>query len=502
MTSLISEHVGTAQAAANLMLAPPASALAPPAAAVLAPHAGAMRAQAQAGTRRAPAGQWPSLLCGAVLLGGDGIAMAAAVLLSLGLAPPAVPRDLAPPLAAILLYLAAKGRYAERIPFWTEWRLVVSASCLAAVAGAVVTLLTGHGFDTNATILVPLLFAALAAPVNRLAKHALARAGLWTLPVVVVGDGPAAAEAEAALGSDQSLGYHFVARIDPVSVMAESTPLRLRTALQRHRARRLLIAIDGDGALQRQVVECALRERVPFSVAAPSHTFPAFDWDPTRLFSCDTTVLSFRDGLSRPSQRLAKAALDVSLAALLLVLAVPLFLLLAAVIRLDGGPVFYTQRRLGAGGRPFRCLKFRTMVVDSERALQTLLAADPALAAEWQATRKLARDPRITWVGRFLRRTSLDELPQLLNVLRLEMSLVGPRPIVESEVPLYGEHIAHYYAIRPGMTGLWQISGRSSTSYARRVQLDVWYVNNWSVWNDLAVLLKTIPVVIGREGAH
>ena len=452
--------------------------------------------------RRAPVGQWHSFLCGAVLLGADGIAMATAVLLSRGLVPLGAPRDLAAPLAAIILYLAAKGRYAERIPFWTEWRLVVSASCLAAVAGAVVTLLTGHGFDTNATILVPLLFAALAAPVNRLAKHALARAGLWTLPVVVVGDGPAAAEAEAALGSDQSLGYHFVARIDPVSVMAESTPLRLRTALQRHRARRLLIAIDGDGALQRQVVECALRERVPFSVAAPSHTFPAFDWDPTRLFSCDTTVLSFRDGLSRPSQRLAKAALDVSLAALLLVLAVPLFLLLAAVIRLDGGPVFYTQRRLGAGGRPFRCLKFRTMVVDSERALQTLLAADPALAAEWQATRKLARDPRITWVGRFLRRTSLDELPQLLNVLRLEMSLVGPRPIVESEVPLYGEHIAHYYAIRPGMTGLWQISGRSSTSYARRVQLDVWYVNNWSVWNDLAVLLKTIPVVIGREGAH
>jgi lipopolysaccharide/colanic/teichoic acid biosynthesis glycosyltransferase len=141
------------------------------------------------------------------------------------------------------------------------------------------------------------------------------------------------------------------------------------------------------------------------------------------------------------------------------------------------------------------------MVVDSERVFQDILARDAALAAEWSETRKLAEDPRVTRVGRFLRRTSLDELPQLINVLCLEMSLVGPRPIVESEVPLYGEHIAHYYATRPGITGLWQVSGRSNTSYARRVQLDVWYVNNWSVWNDVAVLLKTIPAVLGRRGA-
>jgi lipopolysaccharide/colanic/teichoic acid biosynthesis glycosyltransferase len=141
-------------------------------------------------------------------------------------------------------------------------------------------------------------------------------------------------------------------------------------------------------------------------------------------------------------------------------------------------------------------------VVDSDRALNEALARDPALAAEWAATRKLVNDPRVTRIGRFLRNTSLDELPQLINVLRMEMSLVGPRPIVDSEVPLYGEAIAQYYATRPGLTGLWQVSGRSNTSYARRVQLDVWYVNNWTVWNDIAVLLKTIPAVLGRQGAH
>jgi lipopolysaccharide/colanic/teichoic acid biosynthesis glycosyltransferase len=142
------------------------------------------------------------------------------------------------------------------------------------------------------------------------------------------------------------------------------------------------------------------------------------------------------------------------------------------------------------------------MVVDADRVLADALSKDPDLAAEWEASRKLRDDPRITPVGRFLRRTSLDELPQLINVLRLEMSLVGPRPIVDSEIALYGPDIGQYYATRPGLTGLWQVSGRSDTSYERRVQLDVWYVNNWTLWHDFAVLLKTIPVVLGREGAR
>jgi undecaprenyl-phosphate galactose phosphotransferase len=199
---------------------------------------------------------------------------------------------------------------------------------------------------------------------------------------------------------------------------------------------------------------------------------------------------------------MVKLTIDVVVAALALVVASPLFLILAAVSRLDGGPVLFAHRRVGVGGRPFRCLKFRTMVVDSDRVLDEALARAPILAAEWAATRKLIDDPRVTRVGRFLRKTSLDELPQLINVLRLEMSLVGPRPIVESEVPLYGDAIAQYHATRPGITGLWQVSGRSDTSYAKRVQLDVWYVNNWTVWNDIAVLLKTIPAVLGRRGAR
>jgi len=142
------------------------------------------------------------------------------------------------------------------------------------------------------------------------------------------------------------------------------------------------------------------------------------------------------------------------------------------------------------------------MVPDSERVLAEVLAKDSAMAAQWLATRKLTNDPRVTRVGRFLRNSSLDELPQLINVLRLEMSLVGPRPIVESEIPLYGEGFTQYCAVRPGMTGLWQVSGRSDISYEKRVQLDTWYVDNWSFGHDMIVLLRTIPAVLGGEGAR
>jgi Undecaprenyl-phosphate galactose phosphotransferase WbaP len=455
------------------------------------------------------------VICSLTLFGADCLAMIAATFMAtygVGLAwrglgvfarPGGLPaaHNLAALFVAIIVYLGMKGRYRERIPFWTETRLVVSASLWAVGTEAMFGLLANDAFGSRLALAALLAFPVLATAANRMTKHVLSCAGLWIRPILVVGDGPTAVEAEIALGSDRSLGYHFVGRIDPEALMAEPAALRLWPALHRYRAKSVLFAIDAGGHLQRQVIECALRERIPFAVVPPPHALPAFDCESTRAFGLDTMLLSFRDGLSSPMLRFVKAAIDISVALALMILVSPLFLVLAVVIRLDGGPIFFAHRRVGAGGRPFKCLKFRTMVVDSERVFQDVLARDAVLAAEWSETRKLAKDPRVTRVGRLLRRTSLDELPQLINVLCLEMSLVGPRPIVESEVPLYGEHIAHYYATRPGITGLWQVSGRSNTSYARRVQLDVWYVNNWSVWNDVAILLKTIPAVSGRRGA-
>lgn len=198
-----------------------------------------------------------------------------------------------------------------------------------------------------------------------------------------------------------------------------------------------------------------------------------------------------------------KRALDLLIAAPLAVFLSPLLLVLALAIRCsDRGPALFVQTRYGLGGRTFSCFKFRTMVADAGERLEALLAADPAAREEWARDRKLRNDPRITRFGRFLRKSSLDELPQLINILRGEMSIVGPRPIVREEIERYGRSFGHYCAVRPGVTGLWQISGRNDTTYEERVALDVEYVERWSIWLDLRIIALTLPAVLFSRGAY
>jgi lipopolysaccharide/colanic/teichoic acid biosynthesis glycosyltransferase len=179
----------------------------------------------------------------------------------------------------------------------------------------------------------------------------------------------------------------------------------------------------------------------------------------------------------------------------------PMLALLAWLIRRDGSPATFAHYRVGCGGRLFRCIKFRTMHPDAERVLAELLACHPELRAEWQRDHKLANDPRVTRLGRWLRRSSLDELPQLVNVLRGEMALVGPRPITPQELRRYGAARYNYLSVPPGMTGLWQVSGRNHTSYERRVELDQLYVKSRSAWLDCKILAKTVVVVVTGDGA-
>lgn len=194
--------------------------------------------------------------------------------------------------------------------------------------------------------------------------------------------------------------------------------------------------------------------------------------------------------------------LDIVFATIALVFLAPLLIVIAVVCRLqDGGPSLFAQRRQGQNGRVFPCFKFRSMVVDADVRLAKLLETDAAARAEWDLTHKLLKDPRITPWGQFLRKSSLDELPQLFNVLRGEMSLVGPRPIVAAEMQRYGRFIADYNSVLPGITGLWQVSGRSDTNYHRRVALDVLYIRRRSLKLYLYILFMTVPAVIMRKGA-
>lgn len=198
----------------------------------------------------------------------------------------------------------------------------------------------------------------------------------------------------------------------------------------------------------------------------------------------------------------AKRPLDIGIAALLIFLTFPLLLSIAVLVALDGGPVLFRHRRVGLHGAKFGCLKFRTMILDAEQCLDEYLSYHPEAQAEWSRERKLAFDPRVTRIGHFLRLSSLDELPQLLNVLKGEMSIVGPRPITQDELDHYGPIANAYKSVRPGITGLWQISGRSDVSYATRVILDERYVRNWSLALDLRILLCTPAVVLSRRGAR
>jgi len=191
---------------------------------------------------------------------------------------------------------------------------------------------------------------------------------------------------------------------------------------------------------------------------------------------------------------------------LVCVLAAPFALTIAAaiafLIRLDGGAAVFSQRRVGLGGRPFNCLKFRSMVPDADEQLETMLARDEAARSEWERYQKLASDPRITPIGKLIRASSLDELPQLLNVWRGEMSIVGPRPILLEQIALYGDSFRAYCTIRPGITGLWQIGGRNNCTFAERVRLDMQYVCTRSVLRDLRIIVLTIPAVFARKGAR
>ena len=196
-------------------------------------------------------------------------------------------------------------------------------------------------------------------------------------------------------------------------------------------------------------------------------------------------------------------ALDVTIALVALIFFLPLMLVVAALVyATDPGPIFFAHRRIGKGGRHFRCLKFRSMAVNAEALLSDLLANDPMARAEWARDHKLKDDPRITAVGAFLRKSSLDELPQIFNVLCGDMALVGPRPIVDAEALRYGRYFAHYCSVRPGITGLWQVSGRNNVSYRRRVAFDVAYSRSRSTLFDVKILAMTVPSVVMARGSY
>jgi Undecaprenyl-phosphate galactose phosphotransferase WbaP len=405
-------------------------------------------------------------------------------------------------LVSLLGFFAARGQYNSRVPFWTQFGDVVMG---CAIALACDTFLTIAVYDRPVDVegLLRWVFFCPCLMLSRAGvRELLNLSGLWTINTLVIASPGAHAEARAALLSDRAMGYRLVGAIE-LGAAAALGDDELLTLINQRGAEFVVVGVGtGNTTAERNIIAALRRARQSLALIPALEGLPVVGLRQHHFFTHDVVMLVSRNNLARPFSRILKAAFDHVVAMVLLLLLAPLLLALSMLVLLDGGPAFYRHKRIGAGGRIFDCIKFRTMVPDADRVLRRVLAENPAAADEWAATQKLHADPRVTSLGRFLRRSSLDELPQLINVLRGEMSLVGPRPIVQAETARYADDIDYYYETKPGLTGLWQVSGRSDTSYARRVRLDVWYVRNWTLWHDIAILLKTIPAVFLQRGAQ
>jgi Undecaprenyl-phosphate galactose phosphotransferase WbaP len=350
------------------------------------------------------------------------------------------------------------------------------------------------------------------APLGRhFAKTAMMKAGLWGKPVVIVGAGEAGSRLISTLRNEWKLGFRPIAvfddRLVPAEGAIEGLPFggTLEDAVDLATNHKLDTAIFAMPYTRRErLAQLVSRISVKFRhvMVIPNLGGITNSAVVARDFA-GTFGVEIKHNLLDPWSRMTKRAVDLFGTVVGGLLIIPLVVAIALLIKLDSpGPVFYGHLRVGAGGEQFRCWKFRTMHPDAERLLDECLRSDPHLRAEWEKTQKLRNDPRVTRIGRFLRKSSLDELPQVWNVLRGQMSLIGPRPIVEAEVPKYGKVYELYCRIRPGISGSWQVSGRSDTDYTERVAMDSYYVHNWSFWLDLIILARTAKIVVRGRGAY
>lgn len=408
----------------------------------------------------------------------------------------------------ILWFWGKLRHYSYRKPFWSELKEIFQTISLLALLDLASLAFSKRDFSRFEWLLLWLLILTCVPLFRAFSKLLLSRLGVWKIPCVIVGTGDNAYEAYRAISSEKLMGMDIKAFIG--DGIGES-PVKNIPVISHQQywdscatKVKVYIALEHNEAdlAQSWLRELSTRGVRNISVIPSIRGIPLYGTDMSHFFSHEVMILRLRNNLARLSSRFVKRLFDVVVSFLLLILFSPLFLYIALKVKKDGGSITYGHERIGYQGKSFQCLKFRSMVVNSQEVLAQLLATDPQAKAEWEKYFKLKNDPRITPIGHFLRRTSLDELPQLWNVFKGEMSLVGPRPVVKDELERYSADVEYYLMVKPGMTGLWQVSGRSDTDYATRVYFDSWYVKNWSLWYDIAILFKTARVVIKHDGAY
>lgn len=412
-----------------------------------------------------------------------------------------------------LTLISYERLYYKRLPFWQSVEKLFKVCFFATIIAIGILYFSYTAKDVSRIFVASSgCIAFLYLAVSRyLTKWVMVSVGLWQRPVVIVGHGKAVEFMAKAFADEPNMGYKIVGVIedDGDLTMKHQLPLigtfsTIEEAIMASGVKDVIIATP---ELSREKMLNLLYRTRPLvnqvSIMPDLLGVPLSNMEIDTLFDQQTILLRTRNNLALLPNRLFKYSLDMVLCLFGAICLLPIFIILVLIIYIDSpGPVIFAHRRVGVNGKSFNCLKFRTMVTDSQKRLEDYLAANPEAKAEWMRDFKLKDDPRITRVGKFLRKTSLDELPQIFNILRGEMSIVGPRPIVSQEVEKYGEYINDYYMVRPGLTGYWQVNGRNNVDYEDRVKMDSWYVRNWSVWLDLTLLVKTVGVVLKREGAY
>jgi len=417
-----------------------------------------------------------------------------------------------------MLFVGARylvGDYSRRQLFWDGARATSKALLISGVAyTAAVSLLAPRGAMASALVWSAMLFAVPTARQGM--RLVLGKMGIWHLPTAIIGTSPMAQEVVPVLGAQLALGLKVRWVVPETSethlsdAFSGLSPLivpqdQLASALVAAGCRQvILVPDDRTNANPNDLIDQLVGADIAVAIVPSLRRLPLYGLSTNHFFGKDLLLLQVRNNLARLPQRIVKRSLDLIGALLLAVVLAPVFLLFAFLIwKEDGGPVFFRQMRVGRSGRDFACWKFRTMVVDAEAQLARWNTENPDLLAQYcESNFKLQTDPRVTRIGAWMRRKSLDELPQLFNVLTGQMSLVGPRPLLRRELDDYGAVISLYERVRPGITGLWQISGRSHTTFAERVSYDEWYIKNWTVWYDMVIVLQTLWVLMKGEGAY
>lgn len=415
-----------------------------------------------------------------------------------------------------LVFYVKEGLYVRRRPFWVEVRHLYTAIFFATgFFFAALSLTRTSTHVSRTTIAMTMLLLLFVGPFARfLVKSLLFNLGIWKKRILILGATPTAELLAHNLGRDPFLGYQVTGFLDddlPKGVrFGGHTVLGgihdLPTVLEQSESADVLVALSAMNREQLQTV-IALCEQCTESVRLVPDTL-GFGLAGTEIEMVQQVpIISLNYNLRKPWNMALKLVFDRTLALFLLVLVSPLLAIIGLLVAVESrGPIFFAQRRVGPG-YGFLCFKFRTMYVDADERLTHYLAAHPQQQTEWEEFRKLrGHDPRVTRIGALLRRSSLDELPQLWNILRGDMSLVGPRPYMPAEIDRMGpdpDRVIHTILITPpGITGLWQVSGRSEVPFETRIRMDVHYVRNWSIWLDLVILWKTIWVVLMRKGAY